>query len=190
LDMRELSPTTLCDELVRRGDDARISAVLLLVGHPEPAVSIVKAFRCDKRLAGITIGTPAGQAEFAEWTTLLGDQGAAIPFLSYLPEQFSSLGTRIKTALCDKLATMPSFIALEGYDTILVLAELLRTQGIERTGMPPSWSRLNVSGTRGQITFSRVTGINIWQWSWPPVQVVDRDPGQLDRLRTLYVGKT
>lgn len=190
LDVRELTPTALCDELVRQRGDSRISALLLLVGHPEPAVSIVKAVRCDTRLEGIAIGTPAGQAEFAEWSTLLGDKGTAIPFLSYMPERLTPFGTRVEAALAEKLATSASFVAFEGYDTILVLAELLRTQGVERTDTPPSWSQLSVPGTRGQINFSRVTGINIWQWAWPPVRVVDREPGQLDRLRTRHVGTT
>ncbi len=90
LDMRALAPTALCDELV----DTRATALLLLVGHPEPAVSIVKSVRRDQRLAEIMIGAPAGQPEFAEWATLLGHDSAAIPFLRYLPERLSPLGAR------------------------------------------------------------------------------------------------
>jgi len=41
LDMRALAATAVCDELV----DNRATALLLLVGHPEPAVSIVKSVR-------------------------------------------------------------------------------------------------------------------------------------------------
>jgi hypothetical protein len=43
-----------------------VTALLLLVGHPEPAVSIVQSVRYDPRLAGIMIRAPAGQPEFAE----------------------------------------------------------------------------------------------------------------------------
>ena len=91
LDMR----AAVCDELVEN----RATALLLLVGHPEPAVSIVKSVRRDQRLAEILIGAPAGQPEFAEWATLLGEDGAAIPFLPYLPERLSPLGARVETAL-------------------------------------------------------------------------------------------
>jgi hypothetical protein len=98
--MRVLAPTAMCDELV----DNRATALLLLVGNPEPAVSIVKAVRRDQRLSEIMIGAPAGQPEFAEWARLLGDDGAAIPFLRYLPERLSPLGARVETALRERLA--------------------------------------------------------------------------------------
>ena len=86
-------------------------------------MSIVKSVRRDPRLAEIMIGAPAGQPEFAEWATLLGDDGAAIPFLRYLPERLSPLGARVETALRGRLAEAPSFVAFEGYDTIAVLAD-------------------------------------------------------------------
>ncbi|CAM5607210.1 Amino acid ABC transporter substrate-binding protein OS=Streptomyces griseorubiginosus OX=67304 GN=AQJ54_28665 PE=3 SV=1 [Streptomyces griseorubiginosus] len=62
-------------------------ALLLLVGSPVPAVPIVRAVRRDRRLAGILVGAPAGQPEFASWGTTLGDDGAGIPFLRYLPDE-------------------------------------------------------------------------------------------------------
>jgi ABC-type branched-subunit amino acid transport system substrate-binding protein len=164
----------VCDQLAGNG----ATALLLLVGHPEPAVSIVKAVRADQRLAGIMIGAPAGQPELAEWLTSLGDDGAAIPFLRYLPERLSPLGARVETALRERLAETPSFVAFEGYDTIAVLACLLRA---DRARM--SWSSVAVEGTRGRIRFSRTPGISVWQWAWAPVQVVDRDPAALDRFR-------
>src|SRR5580693_2000980 len=52
LDMRALSPEAVCDELAGN----RATALLLLVGYPEPAVSIVKSVRRDQRLAHIMIG--------------------------------------------------------------------------------------------------------------------------------------
>ena len=168
----ELDPTAVCGGLA----DSRATALLLLVGNPEPAVSIVKAVRRDPRLAEILIGAPAGQPEFSEWTTLLGDAGAAIPFLRYLPERLSPLGARVETALREVLAEAPSFVAFEGYDTIVALADRLRSG---------AWPRVDVEGTRGRIRFSRTPGISVWQWTWPPIQVVDRDPAQSGRFRTL-----
>jgi ABC-type branched-subunit amino acid transport system substrate-binding protein len=170
----ELDPTAVSDELA----GSRATALLLLVGHPEPAMSIVKAVRRDPRLADIMIGAPAGQPEFAEWATPLG---AAIPFLRYLPERLTPLGARVETALRERLAGAPSFVAFEGYDTVTVLADLLRTDGAE-------WSRVAVEGTRGEIQFSRTPGISVWQWAWPPIQVVDRDPADPDRFRILHTG--
>jgi ABC-type branched-subunit amino acid transport system substrate-binding protein len=182
LDVRELVPTAVCDELVRD----RTSAVLLLVGFPEPAVSIVKSVRRDQRLAEIMIGAPAGQPEFPEWATLLGDDSVAIPFLRYLPERLGPLGVRVETALRERLSDTPSFVAFEGYDTVAVFADMLRSHGSGRASIAESWPHVAVEGTRGQIQFSRTPGISVWQWAWTPTQVADRDPAKPDRFRILH----
>jgi ABC-type branched-subunit amino acid transport system substrate-binding protein len=184
LELSAPAPTAVCDQLA----DSRATALLLLVGHPEPAVSIVRAVRRDGRVAEIMIGAPAGQPEFAEWAALLGDDSAAIPFLRYLPERLSPLGARVETALRERLAEAPSFVAFEGYDTVAVLADVLRSHGVDRAHTAASWPRVAVEGTRGRIQFSRTPGISVWQWAWPPIQVVDRDPVAPDRLRVLHTG--
>lgn len=170
----DIASTDVCDELV----DSHATALLLLVGFPEPAVSIVQAVRRDQRLTHVMIGAPAGQPEFPEWATLLGDGGARVPFLRYLPEQLNPLGARVETALRQRLGQPPSFVAFEGYDTITVLADLLPSH---------DWSRVDVVGTRGPIRLSRVPGISVWQWVWAPVQVVEREPGANGRFRILHV---
>ncbi|GGS54999.1 ABC transporter substrate-binding protein [Streptomyces violaceus] len=181
LDTSALTPTAVCDALVGH----RATALLLLVGHPEPAVPIVRSVRRDQRLAEIMIGAPAGQPEFAEWATLLGDDGAGIPFLRYLPERFSPLGARVETALRERLAEAPSFVAFEGYDTVAFLADVLRSHGPDRRRIAESWACVAVEGTRGQIRFTRTPGISVWQWAGPPIQVVKRDPAEPDRFRIL-----
>jgi ABC-type branched-subunit amino acid transport system substrate-binding protein len=178
----ELAPAAVRDELA----GTRATALLLLVGHPEPAVSIVKSVRRDERLADILIGAPAGQPEFAAWARLLGADGAAIPFLRYLPEPLSAFGARVQAALRERLGEAPSFVAFEGYDTVAVLADVLRSHGTGRARTPEAWPRVAVEGTRGQITFSRTPGGNVWQWTGAPIQVVDRDPAQPDRFRILH----
>ena len=184
LDMRVLTPAAMCDELA--GDGA--TALLLLTGYPEPAASIVASVRHDQRLAEIMIGAPAGQPEFPGWVRLLGSDGTGIPFLRYRPEQLSPLGARVEAALRDRLAEAPSFVAFEGYDTVTVLASVLRSDGADRARTAGAWPRVAVEGTRGQIHFSRTPGIGVWQWAWPPVQVVDRDPAEPDRFRVLHAG--
>ncbi|MER6923947.1 ABC transporter substrate-binding protein [Streptomyces spiralis] len=182
LDMRELTPTAICDALA----DHRATALLLLVGHPEPAVPIVRSVRRDQRLTDILIGAPAGQPEFAEWEELLGDLGTAVPFLRYLPHRLTPVGVRVEKSLRERLAQAPSFVAFEGYDTIAVLADVLRTYGTDRARIAEAWPRVAVDGTRGRIEFSRAPGIGVWQWTWPPVQVVDRDPAKPGRFRILH----
>jgi ABC-type branched-subunit amino acid transport system substrate-binding protein len=184
LDIDTLAPTAVCAELV----DNRATALLLLVGYPDPAVSIVKAVCRDPRLTGVMIGAPAGQPEFTQWTSSLGSDGAAIPFLRYLPDRLSEGGTRVETALRERLKQAPSFVAFEGYDTVAVLAQVLRSRGMDGVRAPECWEQVAVDGTRGRIRFSRTPGISVWQWAWPPIQVVDRDPGDHDRLRVLHRG--
>lgn len=177
----EADVETLRDALVRDG----ATALLLLTGIPEPAVSIVRAVREDARLAGVLIGAPAGQPEFPAWAAELGDAGNGVPFLRYLPERFGEpgkratfepLAERVASELRDVFGEQPSFVAFEGYDSVLAVADLLRTKG--------SWADVDVVGTRGRIRFERVPGIDVWQWVWPPVQVADRDPaGEFRVLR-------
>ncbi|MEV6263511.1 ABC transporter substrate-binding protein [Streptomyces sp. NPDC051784] len=184
LDARALTPEEVCDEVVAD----RATALLLLVGQPDPAVPIVRSARRDRRLAGLTIGAPAGQPEFAGWERLLGRDGAGIPFLRYLPERLGPLGRRVGAALRERLAEEPSFVAFEGYDTVTVLAEALRSRGENHTHQALAWADVEVDGTRGPIRFSRVPGVGVLQWDGAPVRIVDRDPARPDRFRTLYSG--
>ncbi|MBU6486268.1 MAG: ABC transporter substrate-binding protein [Burkholderiales bacterium] len=184
LDASTLSPTAVCDAVVANG----ATALLLLTGHPDTAVSIVQSVHRDRRLATLLIGAPAGQPELPEWTALLGNDGLAIPFLRYRTEGLNPLGVRIEAALRRRLGEPPSFVAFEGYDTATVLVEALRSLGIDRTLGPGVWSSLVVEGTRGTIEFSRPPQMRVWQWAWPPVEVVDRDPEQPDRFRLLHAG--
>ncbi|MGW5780065.1 ABC transporter substrate-binding protein [Streptomyces sp. NPDC003863] len=185
LDTTALTPEALCDALVDHG----ATALLLLAGSPEPAVPIVRAVRGDRRLAELLIGAPAGQPEFAGWAEALGEDGAGIPFLRYLPEHFGPLGERVGKELGERLGEAPSFVAFEGWDTVTVLAAALRAHGTERAAVAGAWPRVEAEGTRGPIRFSRTPGIGVWQWTWAPVQVVDRDPADPDRLRVLHADR-
>ncbi|MEV7414497.1 ABC transporter substrate-binding protein [Streptomyces sp. NPDC089919] len=184
IDAGTLGPEAVCDALAASG----ATALLVLAGHPEPAVPLVRVVRRDPRLAGTLIGAPAGQPEFAEWAELLGAEGAAVPFLRYLPDRLGPLGSRVEEALRERLAGPPSFVAFEGYDTVTVLAEVLRTHGTDRAAVAGAWPQVAVAGTRGPIRFGRPPGSAVWQWDRPPVQVVDRDPAHPDRFRVLHTG--
>lgn len=184
LDARALTPAGVCDALAADG----ASALLVLTGFPDPAVPLVRAVRGDARLAGLLIGAPAGQPEFAGWAALLGDDGAGVPFLRYLPGRLGPLGTRVAAALRDRLGEEPSFVAFEGYDTVTVLAGLLRAHGADRARLAAAWPQVAVDGTRGPIRFRRPPGTGVWQWDRPPLQVVDRDPAAPGRFRVLRAG--
>jgi hypothetical protein len=114
--------------------------------------------------------------------TRLGDADLA----RYLPERLSALGSRIETALREALAEAPSFVAFEGYDTVVVLAELLGHCGADPARIADAWPHIAVNGTRGQIQFCRTPGISVWQWAWPPIRVVARGPEEPGHFRVLH----
>ncbi|MEV4947087.1 ABC transporter substrate-binding protein [Streptomyces sp. NPDC053755] len=184
LDADALTPEALCDALVDHG----VTALLLLVGQPEPAVPFVRAVRGDRRLADVLIGAPAGQPELASWSAALREDGAGIPFLRYLPERLGPLGERVGKELRERLGEAPSFVAFEGWDTVTVLASALRSHGTDRAALAASWPRVAVEGTRGPIRFARTPGTGVWQWAGAPIHVADRDPADPDRFRVLHVG--
>lgn len=145
----EILRTALAERGVRvteMDDEAEI--LLLLVGYPEPAASIVEGVR-----TGMRIGDPAGRAEFPEWRELLGARGADVPYLSYFPEKFGPLGWHVEERLAQVLGERPSFVGFEGYDAVQV-----------------ALGGAEVAGTRGTISFARTAG-PVRQWQWPPVQV-------------------
>ena len=163
-------------------------ALLLLVGYPEPAVSLVRAIRADASLAHLRIGDPAGRAEFPEWLARLGHDGTDVPFLRYLPSPLGPPGTRVTERLTRIVGASPSFVALEGYDSVQVVAQALRIGAPDRRGVIEALSHLRVAGTRGTISFSRDCG-PVRQWTWPPVQVAARpDQQRPEQIRVLYQG--
>jgi hypothetical protein len=69
---------------------------------------------------------------------------------------------------------------------LIVIGELLQLHSPRSAHVAKAWPRVTVEGTRGQIQFSRMPGITVWQWAWPPIQVVDRDPASPDHFRVLH----
>lgn len=161
----------MCEAL----DACGATAVLLLAGFPTPIIEMVNTIRGQKHRRHIVIGAPAGQPEFTEWQAALGAMGAEVPFLQYMPAALPQLGERVKAMLHDRLGRTPSFVAFEGYDTILVLLEAWRL-ATSRSHGQVAWSELAVEGTRGTITFAKAPEMMAWQWMWPPIQVVQATP--------------
>ncbi|MGG7610147.1 ABC transporter substrate-binding protein, partial [Streptomyces sp. ZG43] len=84
-----------------------------------------------------------------------------------------------------RLGEEPSFVAYEGWDTVAVLAEALRTYGTGRADVVRAWEGGAVAGTRGEIRFSRRAETGVRQWA-APVQVAERDPAEPGRFRVLH----
>lgn len=181
-DTELIAPTELCDKVI----ESKATALLLLVGYPDPAIPLVKAIRKDARLQSILIGAPAGQPEFNGWINLLGTNGSSIPFLRYMPKKLNSLGQYVLEEIRKVLNEAPSFVALEGYDAILLLSSIMSLYGVHRNSIAESWSQVTINGTRGEIKLSQGPAMNLWQWQEAPVQVVDRDPLNQNQFRILY----
>ena len=151
-----------------------VEALLLLTGYPEPSAGIVRAVRSDGRFDHVLVGDPAGRAEFPEWSQLLGRAGLGVPYLRYLPPSLDEFGTSVASRLAERLGEAPSFVALEGYDTIRVVGEGLRLAGADREHLAHALRSVRVAGTRGLLHFTRTPGVPVLQWVWPPVQVAAR----------------
>lgn len=182
LDLGSVPPEAVAGALAA----GKETALLVLAGHPEPAIAVVRCVRADPRLQGLLIGAPAGQPEFAEWPALLGEGASGVPFLRYLPPQPTERGVAVMADLEKALPMPPSFIALEGYDALLAFAEVLRLAGRERKAVPEAWGRIDIAGTRGRLHLRRQGGSLIWQWPEAPLQVAERAPSDPASFRVLY----
>ena len=180
IDVTDLSVPAVADRLAEL--DA-VGALLLLTGYPEPSVGIVRAVRSADRFDHLLVGDPAGRAEFPEWSQLLGRAGLCVPYLRYLPSALDEFGTSVASRLAERLGEAPSFVALEGYDTIRVLGEGLRLAGADRERLAHDLRRVRIAGTRGLLKFIRTPDVPVLQWVWPPVQVAARtDASHRDRV--------
>ena len=155
---------------------SKATLLVLLVGHPDPGVSIVRALRSDPGFARLAIAAPAGQPEWSDWRAALGPAGAGIPFLSYMPKRLTPLGRRAWHRLRQQLGEEPSFVAFEGYDTIIALTAALRAQH------RPFWSGVSAGATRGPLSFTQSRASGIWQCDGSPVTVVERESSNALRL--------
>lgn len=181
LDVSILSPTDVAHALAH----GPASVLLLLTGYPEPAMALVRKVRRDPRLKNIRLAAPAGQPEFADWIETLGSDGAAIPFLRYMPDCLTEIGQGADRRLRVKFSKARSFVAFEGYDTIAVLADMLRGECRRSSGRAGYWGSAKVLGTRGSISFRQNAASSIWEHQTPPIQIVERDKGDLGSFRVV-----
>lgn len=159
------------------------SIALLLVAYPQPLAAIIKAFT-DRGVLGahLALGDPAGRAVFPDWSETTGDAGASASYLSYqLPGELTSTGRAIEAVFSERHHRHPSFVALEGYDAILVLADALeRAANLTAEVLATALAAVEVPGTRGVIRFtSEPGGVVHNQWASSPLCVVARGaPGR------------
>ena len=150
--------------------------VLLLLGYPEPLRSVAAELR-TRGLAppALFLGEPAGRAVFPDWWEIAGGSATSVPFLAYeRPGQLAPEGQRAAERFEQEHGREPTFVALEGYDSVLALARAIEAAGsTDPAPVCGALRRLAVGGTRGTVAFStEPRGVVHQQWRWPPVCVV------------------
>jgi len=160
----------------KQSDSPVPDILLLLMGYPEPLRSVVS----EAHNAGLVpptcfLGDPAGRTVFPDWWEIAGTDAIQVPFLSYArPARPTSNGKRISMEFNTQYGREPTFVAFEGYDSVLVLARAFEDAGTtEPSDVCDALRRMELEGTRGTIKFSTEReGVVHQQWKWPPVCVV------------------
>lgn len=150
--------------------------LLLMMAYPEP----LRAVMGEARAHGLVppacfLGDPAGRAVFPDWWEVAGPQATRIPFLSYArPGGPTREGDQVSVEFKKQYGREPTFVTLEGYDSILALARAFGDAGItESAAVSDALRRIEFEGTRGTISFpTEPAGPVHQQWKWPPVCVV------------------
>ena len=121
------------------------------------------------------LGDPAGRTIFQDWWEAAGADASGIPFLAYeRPGRLTARGERAARDFETEYRREPSFVALEGYDAILVLEAGARAAGsVDPAAVCHALRHTAVQGTRGTIAFStEPAGVVHQQWKWAPTCVV------------------
>jgi len=150
--------------------------LLLLVAYPERLSSVLEHLRTHKLVTpSLSLGDPAGRTIFADWWAVAGDDAVGIPFLAYQrPGRLTERGESAAREFEREYDREPSFVALEGYDSILAVEGAINVAGsTDPVGVCSTLRRTEIRGTRGTIQFStEADGVVHQQWKWPPTCVV------------------
>jgi ABC-type branched-subunit amino acid transport system substrate-binding protein len=162
--------------LVQRPGVPAPDMLLLLMAYPEPLRSLVG----EARSLGVVppacfLGDPAGRTVFPDWWETAGADTVQVPFLSYArPARPTDRGRGMSVAFAKQYGREPTFVAYEGYDSVLALAGAFADARTTAPGdVCDSLRRVECEGTRGAIRFSTEReGVVHQQWKWPPVCVL------------------
>src|SRR5438876_1208571 len=113
--------------------------------------------------------------EHSTYWEAAGADGSGIPFLAYeRPGRLTARGERAARDFATAYGREPSFVALEGYDAIVVLDVGVRAAGsVDPAALCHALRHTAIQGTRGTIAFStEPAGVVHQQWKWAPTCVV------------------
>jgi ABC-type branched-subunit amino acid transport system substrate-binding protein len=171
------SPRRVAEEIVALSEPSP-DIVLLLVSHPQPLGSLLRELRIKSSgRSHMRLGDPAGRVIFPDWWDVAGETAAHMPFLAYArPDRLTPEGQELRSRFRARYGREPTFVALEGCDTVLALAGAIHAAGATRPSEICAALRVTeVRGTRAAFRFStEEQGLVHQQWRWPPVFVVTR----------------
>lgn len=157
--------------------------LLLLIAYPDPLRSVIQALHSNHLVPPILfLGDPAGRSIFPDWWDVAGDHAVQISFLAYArPRTLAPEGVWVAEKFEERFGRQPTFVALEGYDSVIALARAFEaSRSTDPTEVCEALRHVEIAGTRGTLRFStEPTGTVHQQWAWPPVCVVEyRQPRQ------------
>jgi ABC-type branched-subunit amino acid transport system substrate-binding protein len=171
--------------------------LLLLISDADPLRSMIEECRSHGFVPPkCFLGDPAGRAGFPEWWRTVRTKSTPIPFLSYSRwDGLTPVGKRAVREFEKQFGRQPTFVALEGYDSVLSLGRAFVEAGSTDPARDcDALRRIQCEATRGTIRFStEPAGVVHQQWKWPPVCVavyrqVPRQFGEADILWDSQLG--
>lgn len=118
-----------------------------------------------------------GDPAYPEWWGVVEDNGVTVVFPTmYSPKvQLTDVGEKFRTDYFNRHGREPEYVAMEGYDSILVLADAIERAGsTDPTKIAEALRTASVKGTRATITFSVDSadkGVNARWQQWLDVPV-------------------
>ncbi|HEY6364124.1 MAG TPA: ABC transporter substrate-binding protein [Candidatus Binatia bacterium] len=159
-----------------RSEHSAPDILLMHVAYPEPFVSLARE-ASERGLVppACFLGDPAGRVACQDQWGVVGTDATSVPFLSYMrSEHPTEEGQRLAKEFKGRFGREPTFVAYEGYDSVLVVARACADAGtVDPGAVCNSLRSISVRGSRGTIQFStEPDGVVHQQWKWPPVCVV------------------
>lgn len=124
---------------------------------------------------GVFILDGDGDPALPDFWQVLGDQGIGVAFPSMYNQKMklTSIGESVRDRYKQKFNVDANYVALEGYDSILVLAQAIKNTGSTNAdSIVQALGSISVEGTRATITFTNGSGPVWHQWAKIPALIV------------------
>ena len=163
-------PAAAIDQGLASPELRRPFLLLVLGTYPENLKTVLH--QLSSANTPIMLGDPPGRPIFRDWWEVVGAVG--VPFLAYQhPKKLTDRGQSAAALFEREYGREPTFVALEGYDSILVLAAAIKEAGsVDPADVCGVLRHTPIPGTRGVIRFAtEPDGVVHQQWKWAPTLI-------------------